>query len=167
VSYAPGGPAAPNYGQPPGNNHAGLVIVLLLVLLIAVLTVGGVVAYRLISDETASSSAGAPVATKSSAGVPTKAGVDLARRFAAQLNANKPAAAAAMACEGSKGMLPHAIELLQLPTKLTVTGTSRVQADILLVSWAGTARGSRVTGHVALHYLDEPLCISDFLTVPR
>jgi len=40
-NYAPGGPAAPNYGQPPRKSRAGLIIVLMLVLLIAVLGVGG------------------------------------------------------------------------------------------------------------------------------
>ena len=58
--YVPGS-AAPDYGRPPRKNRAGLIITLLLVLLVAVLGVGGVVAYRLISDKT--SSAPAPLRT--------------------------------------------------------------------------------------------------------
>ncbi|TCC53017.1 hypothetical protein E0H75_04580 [Kribbella capetownensis] len=49
MSYPPGGPAAPNYGQPPRKNRAGLIITLLVALLVGALITGGVLVARLIS----------------------------------------------------------------------------------------------------------------------
>ncbi|MEV0801939.1 hypothetical protein AB0I34_29865 [Kribbella sp. NPDC050281] len=46
MSYPPGGPAAPNYGQPPRKNRAGLIITLLVALLVGVLITGGVLVVR-------------------------------------------------------------------------------------------------------------------------
>ena len=160
----PSGPAAPSYNQPPQKNRAGLIIGLMLVLLIAVLAVGGVLAYRLISDK-ASQPGTAPKPSATKPPTATDAG-ELARRFVAQLNANNPTAATALACEDSKGIIPALMRnQLKPPTRLT-TGTPYVQATIFVVPISGTTKGSRVTGYVSLHDYNGPLCISEFQVTP-
>ncbi|MEU4605185.1 hypothetical protein AB0F43_19565 [Kribbella sp. NPDC023972] len=194
-NYSPGGPAAPPYGQPPRKNRAGLIIVLMLVLLIGVLGVGGVVAYRLVSDRQTSSSpdpvsSAAPPAssptrtlpapqptkirptpTKPPTTKPAKPAVtvaDLGRRFVVQLNANNPTAAAALACESSKQLIPRLMQTyLEPPTKLT-TGTPIGQQFTFVVPLSGTTKGSSVSGVLVIHQLgDEPLCVRVFQVSPR
>jgi hypothetical protein len=198
-SYGPGGPAAPNYGQPPRKNWAGLVIVLMLVLLIAVLSVGGVLAYRLVQKETSSApdpvtSAAPPASsptpqrsvplptktirpptskppTKPPASTPAKpAGTvgELARRFVAQLNANNPTAAAALACESSKQLIPTLMQAqLEPPTRLT-TGSPVGQQVTFVIPLSGTTKGSTVQGVIVIHRLGtEPLCVRAFQVTPR
>lgn len=164
MSYPPG-PAAPNYGQPPRKNHAGLIIVLLLVLLIAVLGVGGVLGYRLVSGKTARPGA-APETSATKSPTAADAG-DLARRFVAQLNANNPTAATALACADSKKVLTVVLRNdIKPPTKLT-TGTPYVQETVFMVPVAGTTKGTPVTGYVSLHAYHEPLCVSMLNVTPR
>jgi hypothetical protein len=193
-NFGPGGMAAPPYGQPPRKSRAGLVIVLLMVLLIAVLGVGGVVAYRLVSDWRSSNpdpgtSAAPPVSsptpqrsipaprpTKTLQPSPTKPPAtkapatkpaDLARRFVAQLNANNPTAAAALACEGSKQLIPTLMQVqLKPPTKLT-TGTLIGQKLTFVYPLSGTTKGTTVSGVLVIHDLgSEPLCVRAFSLTP-
>ncbi|TDD27824.1 hypothetical protein E1218_09155 [Kribbella turkmenica] len=199
--YVPGS-AAPDYGRPPRKNRAGLIITLLLVLLVAVLGVGGVVAYRLISDKTSSApdpfrTSAAPASTpdptvppsqppKTSRPSATKRPVtprpvatppvtgsrpnatEHARRFVAQLNANNPTAAAALACQSSRQLIRTLMRThLQPPTSLT-TGTPIGQQTTFVIPLSGTTRGATVSGVVIIHDLDaEPLCVRVFNLTPR
>jgi hypothetical protein len=186
-NYSPGGPAAPPYGRPPRKNRAGLIIALMLVLLIAVLGIGGVVTYRLVSDwrEKSSSpdpgtsaappvssptpqrSIPAPQPTKPPATKPATTVSDLARRFVAQLNANNPTAASALACESSKQLIPTLMRAqLEPPTRLTI-GTTIGQQLTFVVPLSGTTKGSSVSGVVVIHNLGtEPLCVRAFSVNP-
>ncbi|MGW1344815.1 hypothetical protein ACWCOV_27490 [Kribbella sp. NPDC002412] len=197
-NFGPGGMAAPPYGRPPRKNRAGLIIVLMLVLLIAVLGVGGVVAYRLVADWRSSNpgpgpSAAPPIssptpqrsvptpssspATKPPATKPptTKPSVkpattvgDLARRFVAQLNANNPIGASALACEGSKRLIPTLMQAqLSPPTRLTL-GTAVGQQLTFVFPLSGTTKGATVSGVLVIHNLPtEPLCIRAFTLTAR
>jgi hypothetical protein len=187
-NYSPGGPAAPPYGRPPRKSRAGLIIALMLALLIAVLGVGGVVTYRLVSDwredssspDPGTSAAPAvtsptpqrsipapqptkPPATKPPTTKPAANVSDLGRRFVAQLNANNPTGAAALACESSKQLVRTLMEVqLEPPTKLT-TGTPIGQQLTFVIPLSGTTKGSTVSGVVVIHQLGtEPLCVRAF-----
>ncbi|MGW6280390.1 hypothetical protein [Kribbella sp. NPDC055071] len=153
----PDGSAAPNYNQPPRRNRAGLIIVVLLLVLIAVLGAGGVVAYRLIADQVSSPD-------KSPAAAPTPDPATVAKQFVAQLNANNPTAAIALACEDSKNIMPGMIEnYIGPPTKLAITGGPSPVVDIFEVPFAGTTKGTRVTGNVALNDYNGPFCVSELI----
>lgn len=194
-NYSPGGPAAPPYNRPPRKNRAGLVIVLMLVLLIAVLGVGGVVTYRLVSDWRSSNpdpgTSAAPPASSPTpqrsipAPQPTKPATkppaskapttkpvgnvsDLARRFVAQLNANNPTAAAALACQGSKQLIPTLMQTqLEPPTSLTI-GTQIGQQLTFVFPLTGTTKGATVSGVLVIHNLGtEPLCVRAFSVNPN
>lgn len=193
-NYSPGGMAAPPYGQPPRKGRAGLIIVLMLVLLIAVLGIGGVVTYRLVSDWRSSNpdpgtSAAPPVSsptpqrsiparqptkptakpptTKAPTTKPAASVSDLARRFVVQLNANNPTAASALACQGSKQLIPGLMRVqLKPPTRLT-TGTLIGQKLTFVYPLSGTTNGSTVSGVLVIHDLGaEPLCIRAFSLTP-
>ncbi|MEV0282505.1 hypothetical protein AB0H36_00155 [Kribbella sp. NPDC050820] len=192
--FGPGGMAAPPYGQPPRKNRAVLIITLLLVLLIAVLGVGGVLTYRLVADWRSSNpdpgpSAAAPItsptpqrpnpaptkpptpkppASKPPTTRPAATVGDLARRFVAQLNANNPTAAAALACEGSKRLIPTLMQTqLAPPTNLTL-GTVIGQQPTFVYPLSGTTERATVSGVLVIHNLStEPLCIRAFTLTPR
>ncbi|MEV5960628.1 hypothetical protein AB0L70_02615 [Kribbella sp. NPDC051952] len=72
MSYPPPVNAAPNYGQPPRKNRAGLVIVLLVVLLVGVIGAGGFLAYRLVSDKFNNSSTPDPATAPVSSPTPKR-----------------------------------------------------------------------------------------------
>jgi hypothetical protein len=93
---------------------------------------------------------------------------DLARRFVAQLNANNPTAAAALACEGSKQLIPTLMQTqLKPPTRLT-TGTLIGQQITFVYPLSGTSKGSTVTGVLVIHNLGtEPLCVRAFSVNPH
>jgi hypothetical protein len=196
VSYPPPVNAAPNYGQPPRKNRAGLVIVLLVVLLLGVIGAGGFLAYRLVSDKFNNSSdpdpAAAPVSSptpkrsipmqptkpvqprttkptivKPSTTAPVGSAPELARRFVAQLNANNSNGAAALACQSSKQLIPLLMgQFLQPPTKLT-TGTLIAQSITFVMPVSGTTKGSTVTGVIVMHKIaPEPLCVRAFTITP-
>jgi flagellar basal body-associated protein FliL len=88
---------------------------------------------------------------------------DLARRFVAQLNANNPTAAAALACQGSKQLIPTLMQTqLKPPTRLT-TGTLIGQKITFVYPLSGTTKGSTVSGVLVIHDLGtEPLCVRAF-----
>lgn len=71
MSYPPPVSAAPNYGQPPKKNRAGLIIVLMVLLLIGVLGTGGVLTYRLVSHKLNSGPEPGPSAQPPAASSPT------------------------------------------------------------------------------------------------
>ena len=71
MSYPPPFSAAPNYGQPPRKNRAGLFVVLMVVLLLGVLGTGGVLTYRLVSHKLNSGPGARPAAASSPTPQPT------------------------------------------------------------------------------------------------
>ncbi|MGW6280395.1 hypothetical protein [Kribbella sp. NPDC055071] len=193
MSYLPpGGTAAPNYNQPPRRNRAGLVIVVLLLVLIGVLGVGGVVGYRLISDQvdsagkpdptptkpptikppgtkptvakpTTKRTVSKPPVTKPPARKPTTP-VEFAASFVAQLNANNPAVAASMACEGSEKTIPLLMQSqLVPPTNLTSGSTTTGTDEVFVISLSGTTATRSVAGVIVLNKLGKsPLCVRVF-----
>ena len=203
MSYPPGGPAAPNYGQPPRKNRAGLIITLLVALLIGVLITGGVLVVRLVSgrekpptgrtsvvvrtpdpspklpSKTVSLPTGKPTtkpstrpsATQQPARSPEPPGAgvtNLARRFVAQLNANNPTAATALACRSAKQVIPFLMrQYLKPPTRLT-TGTTPIGQQItFVVQLSGTTKGATVSGIVVIQQLaPEPICVRAFSVSP-
>jgi hypothetical protein len=200
VSYPPGGPAAPNYGQPPRKNRAGLVITLLVALLVGVLITGGVLVARLISGRQTPTSAPTkvtsvvvktpnpsiklptrtipvptgkpttrPSTTQPPAPKPSAAAVgDLARRFVAQLNANNPTTATALACRSSKQVIPFLMrQYLKPPTRLTAGLAPIGQQVTFVVQVSGTTKGATVSGIVVIAQLKpEPLCVRAFSVSP-
>lgn len=201
MSYPPGGPAAPNYGQPPRKNRAGLIITLLVALLVGVLATGGVLVARLISGRQTPTSAptgitsvvvrtpdpalktlptrtialptGKPTArpstTQPPAPKPAAAAVgDLARRFIAQLNANNPTAATALACRSSKQVIPFLMrQYLKPPTRLAAGLAPIGQQVTFVVQVSGTTKGATVSGIVVIQQLKpEPLCVRAFSVSP-
>jgi hypothetical protein len=93
---------------------------------------------------------------------------ELARRFVAQLNANNPTAATALACANTKALLPTLIEQwIAPPTKLTA-GDSIGQQTTFIVPVSGTTKCSAVSGLVVVQKLgNEPLCVRFFQLSPR
>lgn len=181
VSYPPPVNAAPNYGQPPRKNRAGLVIVLLVVLLLGVIGAGGFLAYRLVSDKFNNSSdpdpaAGAPVSSptpkrsvpvqptkpvqprttkptivKPSTTAPVGSAPELAGRFVAQLNASNSTGAAALACQSSKQLIPLLMGQFLQPPTKLTTGTLIAQSITFVMPVSGTTKGSTVTGVIVMH----------------
>lgn len=90
VSYPPPVNAAPNYGQPPRKNRAGLVIVLLVVLLLGVIGAGGFLAYRLVSDKFHNSSDPDPAAAAPVSSPTPKRSVPVQPTKAVQPRTTKP-----------------------------------------------------------------------------
>lgn len=199
MSYPPGGPAAPNYGQPPRKNRAGLIITLLVALLVGILITGGVLVTRLISGRQTPTSTPSkvisvvvktpgpspnlptrtvplptsrpttkPTTTQQPVPKPAVGVADLARRFVAQLNANNPTAATALACRSAKQVIPFLMqEYLKPPTRLT-TGTTPIGAQTtFVVQVSGTTKGAKVSGVVVIQQLKpEPVCVRAFSVNP-
>ena len=181
--------SAPTYGQPPRKNRGGLIIALIVVLVLVALGAVAVLTYRLVSDHRTTDrnpgSAAAPSPTTSNpkpttrptparptAVRPTTArpratgavgATDLARRFVTQLNANNSTAAAALACESSRQVIPQLMQtFLTPPTKLT-TGKLVGQQTTFVIPLTGTTKSTTVTGVIVVHELPpEPLCIRAF-----
>ncbi|WP_406049778.1 hypothetical protein [Kribbella sp. NBC_00889] len=178
MSYPPGGPAAPNYGQPPRKNRAGLIITLLVALLIGVLITGGVLVVRLVSGRQTPTAAPTkivsvavktpnpslklptrtiqlptgkpttrPSATQQPARSPEPPGAvvaNVARRFVAQLNANNPTTATALACRSAKQVIPFLMhQYLKPPTRLTTAMTPIGQQITFVVQLSGTPKARR------------------------
>jgi hypothetical protein len=90
---------------------------------------------------------------------------DLAQRFVTQLNANKPAAAAALGCPESKELLPTLIRvLIKPPTKLTI-GEALGQT-VIIVRLAGTTNGHQVSGMVLIQETSTP-CVRAVQVAPN
>jgi hypothetical protein len=88
-----------------------------------------------------------PTTLPSSGGADLAGATALAKRFVAQLNANKPAAAAAMGCKDSKELLPALIQvLIKPPTKLTVG--EAIGRIVIIVRVSGSTNGHSVDGMV-------------------
>ncbi|TDU89906.1 hypothetical protein EV138_3486 [Kribbella voronezhensis] len=84
--------------------------------------------------------------TKPPSGNPAEAKA-LVTQFVGHLNANQPTAAAALACQESKELLPTLIKvLIKPPTKLTVGET--IGQTVIIVRVNGTTNGRSVTGIV-------------------
>ncbi|TCC56158.1 hypothetical protein E0H73_33940 [Kribbella pittospori] len=199
MSYPPGGPAAPNYGQPPRKNRAGLIITLLVALLVGVLITGGVLVARLISGRQTPTSAPTkvtsvavntpnpsiklptktipvptgkpttrPSTTQSPAPKPAATVAGVARRFVAQLNANNPNAATALACRSAKQVIPFLMQqYLKPPTRLAAGPTPIGQQITFVVQLSGTTKGSTVSGIVVIQQLaPEPICVRAFSVSP-
>jgi hypothetical protein len=98
----------------------------------------------------------------------TAAATDLARRFITQLNANKPTAAAALACEGSRELIPTLMRTLLTPPTSLTAGQPISQAPTYVIPLTGTTNDSQVTGVLVIHQTaPEPLCIRAFQVSPR
>jgi flagellar basal body-associated protein FliL len=108
-----------------------------------------------------------PPTTKAPTTKPATSVSDLAQRFVAQLNANNPTAAAALACEGSKQLIPTLMQTqLRPPTKLT-TGKLIGQQITFVYPLSGTTDGKPVSGVLVIHNLGtEPLCVRAFTLTP-
>jgi flagellar basal body-associated protein FliL len=89
----------------------------------------------------------APTKLPTSGGANAAAAIALTKQFVGQLNANKPTAAAALACPESQDLLPTLIKfLIKPPTKLTVGET--LGQTVIIVRVKGTTNGHSVTGIV-------------------
>lgn len=187
--------SAPTYGQPPRKNRGGLIIALIVVLVVVALGAICLLAYRVVSDHRTTdrdpgSAAAAPRTTagnpkpttrpttaKPTAPRPTTArpkatgaagATDLARRFITQLNANNSNAAATLACESSRQLIPQLMQtFLTPPTKLTA-GKPVSQQPTFVIPLTGTTKATTVTGVLVIHELPpEPLCVSAFQVNPN
>lgn len=109
-----------------------------------------------------------PPVTKPPTTWPAATVSDLARRFVAQLNANNPTGAAALACDSSKQLVRTLMDVqLEPPSKLT-TGTPIGQQLTFVIPLSGTTKGTTVSGVLVIHQLPtEPLCIRAFQITPR
>jgi hypothetical protein len=92
---------------------------------------------------------------------------ELAQRFLTQLNANKPSAAAALACTESKELLPTLIQLLiKPPTKLAVKDA--VGQYVILVRVTGTTNGHTVDGMILVQVVQAaPPCVRALQVTPN
>jgi hypothetical protein len=92
---------------------------------------------------------------------------ELAQRFLTQLNANKPSAAAAMACTESKEVLPALIQaLIKPPTTLTVKDA--VGQYVILVRVTGTTNGHTVDGMILVQVVQAaPPCVRALQVAPN
>ena len=88
---------------------------------------------------------------------------ELAQRFVAQLNANNPTAATALACADAKQFIPILMgQFIGPPSKLTV-GDPIGQQPTFLVPLSGSTKGAAVSGMVIVQKLgSEPLCVRVF-----
>ena len=109
-----------------------------------------------------------PPTSKPPTPTPARSAAELARRFVAQLNANNPTAAAALACQSSKQLIPTLMQVqLQPPTKLTA-GTPIGQQPTFVIPLTGTTKGSTVQGSIVIQRLGtEPLCVRVFQVTPH
>jgi hypothetical protein len=108
-----------------------------------------------------------PTTLPTSGGANLAGATALAKRFVGLLNANQPAAAAALGCKESKDLLPSLIELLiEPPTKLTVG--EAVGRFVMIAKVSGTTKGRSVTGVVLVQELQgAPLCIRMLQVAPN
>ncbi|TCC53016.1 hypothetical protein E0H75_04575 [Kribbella capetownensis] len=86
---------------------------------------------------------------------------DLARSFVAQLNANNPTAATALACRSAKQVIPFLMrQYLYPPTRLT-TATTPIGAQVtFVVQVSGYTKGAKVPGAVVIQQLSPSRCAS-------
>ena len=90
-----------------------------------------------------------PTTLPTAGGANAAAAIALTKQFVGQLNANKPAAAAALACPESKDLLPTLIRvLIKPPTKLTVGET--LGQTVIIVRLTGSTNGHSVSGIVLI-----------------
>jgi len=108
-----------------------------------------------------------PTTLPTSGGANLAGATALAKRFVGLLNANQPAAAAALGCKESKDLLPSLIQLLiEPPTKLTVGEAAG--RFVMIVHVSGTTKGRSVTGIVLVQELQgAPLCIRMLQVAPN
>jgi hypothetical protein len=152
--------AAPQYGGPPRKNRAGLIIALIVALVLLILGIGGFVAYRLTFGESDGPEPAAPPVSSPTAppkpetskpgGKVTNAAgaVNLAYTFVSHLNAGKPDAATALACDDTKQIFPVLIKnWIKPPTKLAISDAA-VGQDPYLVPITGTVEGKKMRGMV-------------------
>ncbi|WP_350279998.1 hypothetical protein [Kribbella sp. HUAS MG21] len=187
--------SAPTYGQPPRKSRAGLIIALIVVFALVALGAIGVLAVRLVNDRRTSDpepgSAAVPpqtTTTRPTAARPTSArpttprpvsprtttatgaaaAAVLGQRFVTQLNANNPTAAAALACESSRQLIPTLMRtFLAPPTKLSA-GRVIGREPTFVVPLTGSTKGSTITGVVVVHQIPpEPLCVRAFQVSPQ
>ncbi|WP_157979796.1 hypothetical protein [Kribbella monticola] len=105
------------------------------------------------------------VPTMPSSGNPAQA-KELVTRFVGQLNANKPTAAAALACQESKELLPTLIKvLIKPPTKLTVGDT--IGQTVIIVRINGSTNGHSVTGIVLVEDQGGHPCVRALQVAPN
>jgi hypothetical protein len=84
------------------------------------------------------------------------------------LNANNPTAAAALACESAKQLIPTLMRVqLEPPTNLTLTDAPIGRQITFMIRLTGTTKGAPVSGIVVLQELPpDPLCIRAFSISP-
>ncbi|MFF0266008.1 hypothetical protein [Kribbella sp. NPDC004536] len=96
------------------------------------------------------------------------AATTIGRQFVAQLNANNPTAAAALACKGSEQLIPTLIQaLLTPPTNLTL-GQPIGQDPTYVVPLTGKTNNTPVTGVLIIQtHPPTPTCIQAFQVTPH
>ena len=113
-----------------------------------------------------------PTATHPTTARPTQPGTaavtTIGRQFVAQLNANNPTAAAALACKDSQQLIPTLMQtMLTPPTTLTI-GQPIGQSTTYVLPLTGKTNNTPVTGVLLIQALPPaPTCIQAFQVTPH
>ena len=188
--------SAPTYGQPPRKSRAGLILGLIVVLALVALAAIGLLAYRLLNNQrtpaaapsashsptptthpaTAQPSATHPTTVRPTATArptstrPTETGLTavttVARQFVAQLNANNPTAASALACKGSEQLIPTLMRALLTPPTTLTSGNPAGQTTIYVLPLTGKTNNKPATGVLVIQNVSPTPCIQAFQVTP-